>query len=311
CPSDLAHTREHAHREDNFLERIALVEMHATLHRGHWHVVNLADHQPAGMPDGRRARKVRNFLIVDARGCGQLIGESTQPAAQHQTNTRAQLRLRENELRGALGASKLVAGAGISFRGHPAIIQWASPPSSNPERTAAPASPHAGVESWSLLLHSWGGHRAKRFRAARRNKPAATRAHRAHSNIPTIEADIRLAIVPASMARMPSRASSLRLLGASAPIPPIWMPMELKLAKPHSANVAMVNERGSSVAFIGPRNENATSSLSTMRVPSRLPMLAQSRHGTPITQATGANTQPKICCRLEGNQASPCGASQL
>ena len=113
------------------------------------------------------------------------------------------------------------------------------------------------------------------------------------------------------MARMPSRASSLRLLGASAPIPPIWMPMELKLAKPHSANVAMVNERGSSVAFIGPRNENATSSLSTMRVPSRLPMLAQSCHGTPITQATGANTQPKICCRLEGNQASPCGASQL
>ena len=33
------------------------------------------------------------------------------------------------------------------------------------------------------------------------------------SNIPTIEADIRLAMVPAIMARKPSFASSLRLLG--------------------------------------------------------------------------------------------------
>src|ERR1700680_1955473 len=55
------------------------------------------------------------------------------------------------------------------------------------------------------------------------------------SMIPTIEADIRLAIVPASMARIPSRASSSFLFGASAPMPPIWMPMELKLAKPQSA----------------------------------------------------------------------------
>ena len=48
------------------------------------------------------------------------------------------------------------------------------------------------------------------------------RAGRAHCNItPTMEADIRLAMVPQSMARMPSWARSERLLGASAPMPPI------------------------------------------------------------------------------------------
>src|SRR5436305_13510331 len=73
-----------------------------------------------------------------------------------------------------------------------------------------------------------------------------------HVNIPTTEADIRLAIVPASIARIPNLASWLRCSGARAPIPPIWMPMELKFAKPQSAKVAMVNERGSSVAFNAP-----------------------------------------------------------
>src|SRR4029077_3815285 len=71
---------------------------------------------------------------------------------------------------------------------------------------------------------------------------------------PTIEADIRLAMVPAIIARKPSLASWSRLLGASAPIPPIWMPMELKLAKPQRAKVAMVKERGSSEAFCAPRS---------------------------------------------------------
>jgi hypothetical protein len=42
-----------------------------------------------------------------------------------------------------------------------------------------------------------------------------------YNNIPAIDADIKFAIVPASMARTPSRASSLRLFGARAPMPPI------------------------------------------------------------------------------------------
>ena len=53
---------------------------------------------------------------------------------------------------------------------------------------------------------------------------------------------MKLASVPANIARIPRRARSWRRLGASAPMPPIWMPIELKLAKPHSANVAIVND---------------------------------------------------------------------
>src|SRR5580700_2833786 len=69
------------------------------------------------------------------------------------------------------------------------------------------------------------------------------------SKTETIEADIRLAIVPASMARNPNRARSFRRLGASAPMPPICIPIELMLAKPHKANVAIVKERKSSKDF--------------------------------------------------------------
>ena len=119
-----------------------------------------------------------------------------------------------------------------------------------------------------------------------------------------MDADIRFAIVPANIARIPSRASSPFLFGASAPMPPIWIPMELRFANPQSANVAIVKERGSSASFIGPSMENATNSFSTMRVPSRVPITPQSCQGTPITQATGAKTAPKIPSRLSGNQAT-------
>src|SRR5207247_2069043 len=57
----------------------------------------------------------------------------------------------------------------------------------------------------------------------------------AHNNIPAIAADMKFASVPASTARRPNRARSERRFGASAPMPPIWMPMELKLANPHKA----------------------------------------------------------------------------
>ena len=70
-----------------------------------------------------------------------------------------------------------------------------------------------------------------------------------------MEAEIRLAMVPASMARTPSLAKSLRRSGTSAPMPPICMPMELRLANPHRAKVAMVKERGASVAFCAPRRD--------------------------------------------------------
>src|SRR2546428_9147915 len=78
------------------------------------------------------------------------------------------------------------------------------------------------------------------------------------------------------------------------------MPMELKLAKPQRANVAIAKVRGSSVAFMGPSCPNATNSLITMRVPRRLPILPASCQGTPISQATGAKIHPKIVCKFSG-----------
>src|SRR6186713_303160 len=103
----------------------------------------------------------------------------------------------------------------------------------------------------------------------------------AHSSIPAMVAVRKLAKVPASIARSPRRARSWRRSGASAPMPPIWMPIELKFAKPQSAKVAIVNDLGSSIGFSGPSCEYATNSLSTIRVPSRFPTVAASCHGTP------------------------------
>ena len=122
----------------------------------------------------------------------------------------------------------------------------------------------------------------------------------AHSNMPAIEADIKFAMVPASMARTPSRANSRFLFGASAPIPPICIPIELKFAKPQSANVAMVNDRGASTVRKGPNIEYATSSFRTILVPRRLPMARQSAQGIPISHAIGANKVPKTYSSTAG-----------
>src|SRR5438105_9024919 len=56
----------------------------------------------------------------------------------------------------------------------------------------------------------------------------------AHINIPAIQADMKLAIVPAATAFIPSRARSDFRDGASAPMPPTWIATELRLAKPHN-----------------------------------------------------------------------------
>ena len=53
----------------------------------------------------------------------------------------------------------------------------------------------------------------------------------------------------------------------------------------------------------GPSCRNATNSLSTSRVPSRLPMVEASFHGTPSSQAMGAKTIPKIFSQGYGQPA--------
>ena len=54
---------------------------------------------------------------------------------------------------------------------------------------------------------------------------------------------MKQAKVPAHRARRTTLDKTLRLLGANAEIPPICTPIELKLAKPHSAYVHNTSER--------------------------------------------------------------------
>src|SRR5258707_10928458 len=85
-------------------------------------------------------------------------------------------------------------------------------------------------------------------------------------SIETIEADMRLAMVPASMARRPSWARSLRRLGTRAPMPPICMPMLPALAKPQRAEGGMGKLGGVSGGLSWARWVEAAKSLIMGRV---------------------------------------------
>ncbi len=56
-----------------------------------------------------------------------------------------------------------------------------------------------------------------------------------YSNSPAIVAVSQEAMAPPNMARSPTLASCGRRSSASAEMPPIWMPIDEKMAKPHSA----------------------------------------------------------------------------
>src|SRR5207249_4334461 len=128
-----------------------------------------------------------------------------------------------------------------------------------------------------------------------------------HSRIPASVADRKFASVPAIIARNPSRARSCLRSGTSAPMPPIWMPTELMFANPHRAKVAMVKDRGSRWVLRSARSLNAMNSFRTMRSPSRLPMVPESCHGTPIANAIGRKIQLRTVWMFSGNQATwPC-----
>ena len=90
-------------------------------------------------------------------------------------------------------------------------------------------------------------------------------------------------------------------------MPPIWMPTELMFANPHRAKVAMVKDRGSRWLLRSARSLNAMNSFRTMRSPSRLPMVPESCHGTPIANAIGRKIQLRTVWMFSGNQATwPC-----
>ena len=54
--------------------------------------------------DGGGTREAGNFLVGDARGLLQFVGEGTEAGAKNQRDFRTQPRLREDEFRGAIGA---------------------------------------------------------------------------------------------------------------------------------------------------------------------------------------------------------------
>ncbi len=78
-----------------------------------------------------------------------------------------------------------------------------------------------------------------------------SRAHRAHRRQPPRVAQRQR---PLATPVAPLKASRPQAQ-ARAPMPPIWMPIELKFANPQRANVAMVKDFGSRVAFSGPSCE--------------------------------------------------------
>ena len=58
-----------------------------------------------------------------------------------------------------------------------------------------------------------------------------------------MHAVMKQAIVPAISARNATVAMSSLREGAIGPMPPIWTPIDAKLANPHSAYVAIISER--------------------------------------------------------------------
>ena len=71
----------------------------------------------------------------------------------------------------------------------------------------------------------------RRGRGGRRAYPPCD----GYASIPAIEAEVKAARFPATIARSPSEAMSRFRSGANPPIPPIWIAIEEKFAKPRSA----------------------------------------------------------------------------
>src|SRR5262249_18819894 len=132
---------------------------------------------------------------------------------------------------------------------------------------------------------------------------AADKTRVAHFTTPSSQISPAMAAVmkdtrdPASSARNPSRARSDLRVGARPPMPPIWMPIEEKFAKPQRAKVAInfpFSESCPTTSFI---IEKAKNSLITVLFAIRLPTMAASSFGAPSRIARGPRTQPKTVCR--------------
>src|SRR5271168_1653733 len=91
--------------------------MHASLHHGHGNLAGLADHELSSMTDRCRARKCRNVSVRNADGVGKIVSKRSQAGTQHQSDLRAQRRLRKYECCCGFSSTKQV-------RIHVAIKTW-------------------------------------------------------------------------------------------------------------------------------------------------------------------------------------------
>ena len=92
-----SHAREHAHRKNHVLQRVAFVEMHAALHRGN---AEFAAVSPITMPPGvadrpSNAGKFGMRRVVNARRVSQFVRKAPEAAAEHHADARAKLGARE------------------------------------------------------------------------------------------------------------------------------------------------------------------------------------------------------------------------
>src|SRR5258707_12883527 len=78
------HAPKHPHGKRYLLYRIALVEMHASLHRRHGNLANFADDHLPSMPNRGRSRERRNVRVGNSCSFRKLIGKTAKPRAQYQ-----------------------------------------------------------------------------------------------------------------------------------------------------------------------------------------------------------------------------------
>src|SRR5450755_692581 len=164
--------------------RIPFVKMYAPLHGDHQRVGNFTDHHFPGVPNRGRLREMRNIRIRNFNRTGKFIRERPESRSEHQRDFGTKFCFQGNEVRSRLGLMEFT------------------------ERVLSETCRHASLLNFEGTLR----------RPRRSGFLARTRAH---ERIPTIDADIRFAMVPASMARIPNFASCCRWSGASAPMPPI------------------------------------------------------------------------------------------
>ena len=99
----------------------------------------------------------------------------------------------------------------------------------------AGVSPEPWVQALRRRSDAWRRCPGGCFTGGRLRSDEPSSARSDQMSRPAMAAQTKVAMLPPTMALRPRRARSPRRSGARPAMPPIWMAMELKLAKPHRA----------------------------------------------------------------------------